>query len=80
MFAARRYLAPSKPRIACFGKKIGAAQKNTLNLSFNVNSNDYRSSGLYAQGSPTHTTPAEGLQIIGLVIAPFGQRDLVDDL
>ena len=27
-----------------------------------------------------HTTPAEGLQIIGLVIAPFGQRDLVDDL
>ena len=80
MFVARLSLNPRKSQFACYGKKIGAAQKNTLNLSFNVNFNDYRSSGLYAQGSPTHTTPAESLQVLRLVVAAFGQRHLVDDL
>ena len=27
-----------------------------------------------------HATPAEGLQVFGLVVAAFGQRYLVDDL
>ncbi len=27
-----------------------------------------------------HATPAEGLQVLGLVVAAFGERHLVDDL
>ena len=27
-----------------------------------------------------HATPAEGLQVLGLVVAAFGERNLVDDL
>ncbi len=27
-----------------------------------------------------YATPAEGLQVLGLVVAAFGERDLVDDL
>ncbi len=37
MFVARLYLAPNKPQFACCGKKISAEEKNTLNLSFNIN-------------------------------------------
>ena len=73
VFAARRYLIPNKPRIACCGKKIGAAQKNTLNLSFNVNFTDYRSVDLCEPQVPSaHATPAEGLQVFGLVVTAFG--------
>ena len=37
MFVAQLYVDPSEPHFACFGNRIGAAQKNTLNLSFNIN-------------------------------------------
>ena len=37
MFAVRLYLAPNEPRFACCGKKISTEEKNTLNLSFNIN-------------------------------------------
>ena len=30
--------------------------------------------------SSAHATPAEGLQVLGLVVAAFGERNLVDDL
>ena len=127
MFAARRYLVPGRPRIACYGKKISTEEKNTLNLSFNVN--PWLESGMGAFGHlaplpsftpagepaapgrsappcfaaesaragtlmslpegaalrepqvlPAHATPAEGLQVFGLIVAAFGQRHLVDDL
>ena len=29
---------------------------------------------------PAHATPAEGLQVLGLIVAAFGQRHLMDDL
>lgn len=31
------FLSKASLELLCFGKKIGAAQKNTLNLSFNIN-------------------------------------------
>ena len=127
MFAVRRYLNPGEPRFACRGKKISAEEKNTLNLSFNIN--PWLECGMGAFGHlaplpsfapagepatpgrsalpcfaaesaragtlmslpegaalcepqvlPAHATPAEGLQVLGLIVAAFGQRHLMDDL
>ncbi len=52
MFAARLYLAPNKPRFACCGKKISAEEKNTLNLSFNVNPWLERGMGAFGHLAP----------------------------
>ena len=119
MFAVRLYLKPGEPRFACCGKKISAEEKNTLNLSFNINPWLMHSRGTHGRLAPlpsfapagepaapgrsalpsftaesaragtlmslpedaslcepqvpsAHATPAEGLQIIGLVVTAFG--------
>ena len=127
MFAVRRYLNPGEPRFACRGKKISAEEKNTLNLSFNINPWLECGMGAFGHLAPlpsfapagepatpgrsalpcfaaesaragtlmslpegaalcepqvpsAHATPAEGLQVLGLIIAAVRQRNLVDNL
>ncbi len=65
MFAARLYLAPNEPRFACCGKKISAAQKNTLNLSFNIN--PWFGHGI---GTPGHLAPLPSFAPAGEPAAP----------
>lgn len=66
------------------GLRPDAEEKHTLNLSFNINlwlAQDSEGAALCEPQVPSaHATPAEGLQVLGLVVAAFGDRNLVDDL